>query len=353
MQAGTDILFERRGAWGVVTFNRPDALNALTEAMCIAMRHQLAEWAADASVGAVLAQGAGEKAYCAGGDIRWLYDTAQFDPARAAQFFAEEYRNNAAIKHFPKPYVALIDGILMGGGVGVSVHGSHRVAGDRTLFAMPETGIGLFPDVGGGYFLPRLGAGLGQYLGLVGTRLNAADCMDAGIATHIIPTDQMPALKDALFALPLAEGFAAAVDSVLAQMHQSAAGSAIATHRAQIEAIFGADSLADVCARLETDGSDWAAQTRKLLARMSPTSLALTFEQLRRGAALSFDEVMRMEFRLASRVMAGREFIEGVRAQIIDKDRNPQWQPATLEAIDPAEIERYFAPLGPSELTLP
>ncbi len=348
-----EILFERRGDWGVITLNRPEALNALNQAMCQALRPQLEAWADDAAVKAIMVLGAGDRAFCAGGDIRWLHDTAKEDPPRAAEFFQDEYRCNAAIKHFPKPYLAVIDGVTMGGGVGLSVHGPYRIAGDNTLFAMPETGIGLFPDVGGGYFMPRLEGGLGNYLGLVGTRLKAADCLYAGIATHYAPSEGMEALIAALTGAALGDDAAGAIDAVLAEHARDPGEGALPAQRADIDRLFQEDSLDAVMAGLEADGGEWAQATLETLSRMSPTSMRLTFAQFQRGRTMDFDAEMKMEFRLASRVMEGHDFFEGVRAQIIDKDRNPKWSPATLAEVSDAEIEAYFADLGDRELVLP
>lgn len=350
-----DILFDRNGAWGLVTLNRPAALNALTWKMVEAFRSQIIEWERDHEVRAVLIKGAGEKAFCAGGDIRWLYDAAKSDPAHACGFFREEYRLNAALHHCSKPIVSLIDGVVMGGGVGVSVHGAFRVAGDRTLFAMPETGIGLFPDVGGGYFMPRLKDGLGLYFALTGARAKAADCVAAGIATHYAPTDRIGELEAALLSIRSFGGDAhGAVEAVLdAQAHDP--GSAqINADRAKIKSAFGAPrGVNDLLQALRADGSPFSTHALETLARMSPTSLKITFEQLRRGQTMDFNSVMAMEFRIVRRVMDGHDFFEGVRALLIDKDKNPQWRPARLEDVSENEIARYFEPLGAEELSLP
>lgn len=349
-----EILFDRRGEWGVVTLNRPEALNALTWGMVKLLRAQLIEWERSAAVRAVLIKGAGEKAFCAGGDIRWLYDNARKDPAGACEFFREEYRLNALIHHYTKPYVALIDGIVMGGGVGVSVHGDFRVAGDRTLFAMPETGIGLFPDVGGGHFLPRLHDGIGLYYGLTGARAKAADCMAAGVATHYCRTDDMASLESELMGLTLGGRPHADIEAVLDGYAGDPGEAHVNQIRPALKSLFeGHERFAAFYAGLKADGHDVAGDMLRILARMSPTSLKLTFEQLRRGALLDFDECMKMEFRMVRRVMEGHDFYEGVRAAIIDKDKNPRWAPATLEGVSDADIARYFAPLGDAELQLP
>lgn len=349
-----DIQFSRIGEWGVATLNRPDALNALTWDMVKRLRAQLIDWERSAAVGAVLVRGAGEKAFCAGGDIRWLYDNARKDPVAACEFFREEYRLNALIHHFTKPYVALIDGIVMGGGVGVSVHGDFRVAGDRTLFAMPETGIGLFPDVGGGHFLPRLHDGLGLYYGLTGARAKAADCMAAGVATHYCRTQDMHALERELMGLTLGGHPHADIEAVLDGYAGDPGEAHVNQIRPALKKLFaGYDSFDAFYTGLKADGHDVAQDMLRILARMSPTSLKLSFEQLKRGALLDFDDGMKMEFRMVRRVMEGHDFYEGVRATIIDKDKNPRWSPLTLEGVSDAEIAAYFEPLGGDELRLP
>lgn len=348
-----EILFDRKDDWGVITLNRPQALNALTWDMVKAFRAKLTEWARDHEVSAVLVKGAGEKAFCAGGDIRWLHDEAKKDPAHASEFFREEYRNNAAIYHFPKPYVALIDGVVMGGGVGVSVHGDFRVAGDKTLFAMPETGIGLFPDVGGGHFMPRLGGGLGLYLALTGARAKAADCVYAGVATHYAPTEKMTALEEALIGAELSGDARAAISHILDAYAEDAGSPALDDNRKAIDDHFKTDgALDDVLASLSADDSDFAKSTLAVFEKMSPTSMRITFEQMKHGGSLEFDDVMKMEFRIVRRVMEGHDFFEGVRAQIIDKDRNPLWAPASLEEVSDVEITSYFETLGEAELSL-
>lgn len=351
----SDILFEIAGDWGVVTLNREKALNALNWEMVKAMRAQLIEWAgARSPVKAVMVKGEGERAFCAGGDIRWLHDTAKDDPAYASEFFREEYRNNSLIYHYPKPYVALIDGIVMGGGVGLSVHGDFRVAGDATLFAMPETGIGLFPDVGGGHFMPRLHDGLGLYYALTGARAKAADCMAAGVATHYVAADKYSELQNALLKTSLGGHAHADIETVLDIYAGDPGHAPVNDIRQDIARLFqGHETLDALMSGLEKDQSDFAKETLETLSKMSPTSMRLTFEQMKRGGQLDFDEAMKMEFRMVRRVMEGHDFFEGVRAQILDKDRNPKWSPASLEGVDDAEIVHYFELLGADELSLP
>ena len=350
----SDILFEQKGDWGVVTLNREKALNALTLDMVRAMREQLTAWAADYAVQAVLVKGVGERAFCAGGDIRWLYHEARENPGEACAFFREEYRNNSLIYHFPKPYLAMIDGIVMGGGVGLSVHGDFRIAGDATMFAMPETGIGLFPDVGGGHFMPRLHDGLGLFYALTGARAGAADCMASGIATHYAPSEDHAALVDTLIETPLGDHAHADIEEVLDQFAGDPGHAGLNDIRQHLADLFhGHETLADLFAALHADASPFAEENLKTLSRMSPTSMAITFEQMKRGHMLDFDDNIKMEFRVVRRIMEGHDFFEGVRAQIVDKDRNPQWSPASLDDVSDAEIAAYFEELGDEELELP
>ena len=347
-----DLLFERRGAAGLITLNRPHALNAVSLAMVRELTRQLAEWETDPAVTRVIVASRDPRAFSAGGDVRALYDlgrAGRFDEALG--YFREEYALNTHIKSYCKPYVALIDGIVMGGGVGISVHGSHRVAGDKFAFAMPEVGIGFFPDVGATWFLPRLSGRLGTYCALTGERLDGADAVVAGIATHRVPSARFPNLIESLCdADPVEESLAACA--------QSPARGAAAARRNAITAWFEADQVEEILGALDAEGAmqgpnaAFAAETAALMRTKSPTSLKLALAQMRRGATLDFAECMRTEFRIVSRVVRGHDFYEGVRAVIIDKDQAPHWQPASLAAVDPAEVERHFAPVA-HELELP
>lgn len=348
-----EILFERRGAAGVVTLNRPKALNAVTHGMVGALRAQLDQWADDPAIARVVITAAGERAFSAGGDIRALYDLGRAGRHdEALQFWRDEYALNAAIKNYRKPYVALIDGIVMGGGVGVSVHGSHRVAGDRFQFAMPEVGIGFFPDVGATWFLPRMPGELGPYCALTGERLRLADGVAAGIATHRIPSARFPALLDGLTGT-------VSVDAVLAAFSEPAGEGPIMARRATIDRLFAGTSVEAILAALDREAAssgadaEWAAKTAAALRTKSPLSLKIALAQMRRGKLWDFDTCMRAEFRIVSRVIHGSDFYEGVRAVIVDKDNKPRWNPATLAAVGDAEVERHFAPLGDGELHLP
>jgi enoyl-CoA hydratase/carnithine racemase len=346
-----EILFERRGAAGIVTLNRPRALNALTLAMIRALRVQLDTWREDPAVTRVIIAAAGGRAFSAGGDLRAIYDLGRAGrQVEALPFFREEYQLNALIKHYPKPYVALIDGIVMGGGVGVSVHGSHRVAGEHCQFAMPEVGIGFFPDVGGTWFLPRLAGKLGTYCALTGDRLALADVVSAGIATHHVPAARHPELLDGLCGT-------VPVDAIVTAFSQPVGDGPQSARQPLIDRVFAGQDVEDILARLETEAArgveaDWASRTAAGMRMKAPLSLKLALAQMQRGAGWSFSECMRAEFRIVSRVLLGHDFYEGVRAVIIEKDNRPHWQPGRLGDVSAAEVERHFAAIG-EELVLP
>jgi enoyl-CoA hydratase len=281
---------------------------------------------------------AGDKAFCTGGDIRQLYDWGLARDPAFIDFFRAEYLLDDYIKHYPKPYVAIIDGITMGGGVGISVNGSHRVATESLTFAMPETGIGLFPDVGGSYFLPRCPGRVGMFLGLTGHRLKAADAIYAGIATHYVSSDRCADLVEQLTVCD-------DVDACLAEFNEPAGDAPIGSLRPDIDRHFANGSVGEIIASLQSEGSDWAAKTARIMQTKSPTSQRITFEQLTRGVKMEFSQCMRMEFRIASRIFTGHDFFEGIRAVVIDKDQQPNWQPAALEDVGDDDVQAYFAPL--------
>ena len=332
-----EVLFEIVGKSGVITLNRPEALNALTLNMVRLMKPVLAEWVTNDAIEHIVIEGAGEKGFCAGGDIRALHDWGKSGAPEATGFYREEYQLNRTIKNYPKPYIALIDGITMGGGVGVSVHGSHRVATERTVFAMPETGIGLLPDVGGTYFLPRLPGEIGAWLVLTGARLRGTDALAAQVATHYTPSEKIDALKAAL-----AKG--GDVDAILAAHHQPVESATLVSQPANIDRLFCGDTVPDIEAALLADGGDWAKQQAEALASKSPTSAAVALRQMRDGIDADFDECMRIEMRAVTRIMAQPDFYEGVRATILEKDGAPNWSPQQ-------DIDAIFAPLGEDELT--
>ncbi len=339
-----EVLFDQKGGLGLITLNRPKALNALTRDMCLKMEDQLHRWADETGVHAVAVVGAGDRGFCAGGDIRALYDSGKAGTSYVYDFYADEYRLNTYIKRYPKPYIAFIDGITMGGGVGVSVHGSHRVAGDKTVFAMPETGIGLFPDVGGSYFLPRLDGEMGMFLGLTGSRLKTADTVYAGIGTHYVPSDRQSDVIEDL-------GQNEDVDRVIGSYAETSVNPPIAEHRDAIDRHFSGGSVEEIVASLES-GEEWAEEMAKTIATKSPTSLKITHRQIREGAGLDFEDCMRMEYRMTCRVMDAVDFYEGTRAVIIDKDNKPAWNPSSLEEVNEDDVAAYFEPLGDRELKL-
>jgi enoyl-CoA hydratase len=320
---------EIRGRIGLLTLNRPAALNALDQAMIRALTETLTAWRDRPDIHAVAIAGQG-RAFCAGGDIRAIRDAAlRGDDATIAAFFGEEYALNLLIAEYPKPYVALVDGICMGGGIGVSVHGSYRVATETAMFAMPETGIALFPDVGASYFLPRLPGALGLFLGLTGTRLTGADAVHAGLATHFVPKENLPALVPAL----ARDGVA-----VLASFAAPLPAFSLAGQMPAIDRCFSAASVPDLLSRLAQEGA-WGEKTLATLRAMSPSSVVWSFGIVARGAARTLPACLDAELRLTSAVTRHADFAEGVRAMIIDKDRAPKWQPPSIEAVDTALIE--------------
>lgn len=350
-----EIQFEVAGGVGRIVLNRPKAFNALTLDQIRAMEPALDAWAKDDSVQVVIIEGAGDKAFCAGGDIRVLYDAGcAGDRAGVQAFFTEEYHLNRQIKTFPKPYVALIDGFTMGGGVGISIHGSHRVTSERTVFAMPETGIGMFPDVGGTWFLSRLPGKIGLYLGLTGARLKAADCYYTGLSTHHIPAerhnDLLKALGSSKEGLKTSEEAQAAVTIILDMFHEDPGTAPLEARRELIDHCFSGSSVEDILSRLAAEGSEWSLQTAETIRSKSPLAQKIAFRQMQVGPSLDFDRCMQTEYRLAMRVAGTGDFLEGVRAAIIEKDNAPKWQPATLAEISQESVDALFGPLPEGDL---
>jgi enoyl-CoA hydratase len=347
-----DILFERRGSAGIVIINRPKALNAITRDMVRALAAKLHDWAQDDAVTRVIVTANGERAFSAGGDIRALYDLIIAGRHQEAlSFFREEYTLNAAIKRYPKPYVSLIDGIVMGGGVGISIHGSHRVAGEKYAFAMPEVGIGFFPDVGATYALPRLAGEIGTWLALTGERMKAADAVLSGAATHHVKSHRLADLKEALCGTD-------PVNAVLADFMESAGPGEVMPRRRVIDRTFSwgsVDAIVDALHResqIISDQSEWSARTLRAIRAKSPTSLVLALAQMRYGRTHSFEACMAAEFRIVSRIVYGPDMAEGVRAVIVDKDNAPRWSPGDLSALPDDLVARHFAVLPADELEL-
>uniref|UniRef100_A0A8C1CXE7 3-hydroxyisobutyryl-CoA hydrolase n=1 Tax=Cyprinus carpio carpio TaxID=630221 RepID=A0A8C1CXE7_CYPCA len=316
-KAGSEVLFEKVGNAGVITLNRPKALNALNLTMIRHIYPQLKKWDKDSETDLVIIKGAGDKAFCAGGDIRGTYQ---------------------------KPYVALIDGITMGGGVGLSIHGRFRVATEKTLFAMPETGIGLFPDVGGGYFLPRLQGKLGLFLALTGFRLKGRDVQRVGLATHFVQSDKIVSLQKDLVDLKSPSN-----SDVMGFLYMFVFVGLLLFCCFRL---FSAGSVEEIMENLKKDGSAFALKQTETLAKMSPTSLKLTFRQIQEGERMSLQEVLVMEYRLSQACMRGNDFYEGVRAVLIDKDQSPKWKPSTLSGVSEQAIEECFSSLGERDLKL-
>ena len=355
-----EILFGREGGLATIVINRPQALNALTLDNYRHLAPVLAAWAADPTVFAVAIRGAGGRAFCAGGDILALYRAGRGsppDPEFPAIFFREEYELIRRVHRYPKPYVAIIDGITMGGGAGISVNGAFRVATERTLFAMPETGIGLFPDVGATRFLNLCPGRIGRYLGLSGARLDAADTLFCGLATHFVPQARIAALLGVLAHASVEPGReAAAVAAVLDRFAGDPGPAPLAGLEPAIDRCFAGDTLAAILAALQEEAASggeyaaWAAATRASLLAKSPTSLAITLHQLTLGQGFNIEAALALEYRMTRHVMAAEDFYEGVRAMLIDRDKKPHWRPASLAEIDADTVARYFAPIGEREL---
>ncbi|XP_072197825.1 3-hydroxyisobutyryl-CoA hydrolase, mitochondrial isoform X1 [Excalfactoria chinensis] len=350
-----DVLLQKKGGAGIITLNRPKVLNALSLRMIQQIYPQIKAWEQDPETFLIIIKGTGEKAFCAGGDVRAIADAVKAGDRLTRDYFREEYTLNNAVGTCKKPYVALIDGITMGGGVGLSVHGHFRVATEKTVFAMPETAIGLFPDVGGGYFLPRLSGKIGYLLALTGFRLKGRDVLKAGIATHFVESDKLPDLEKDLIALksPSKENIADLLNSYYMQTKiDQEKEFVLDEHMEKINSIFSANRMEDIVQKLKQDGSPFAMKQLETINKMSPTSLKLTLRQLREGASLSLQQVFTMEYRLSQACMRGHDFYEGVRAVLIDKDQSPRWKPAALEEVSDEFVDSCFKPLGNNDLKL-
>ena len=339
--ATKDVVIRKEGKAGRLTLNRPEAINALNEAMLAAIVPALEGWRNDDSIELIVIDGAGERGLCAGGDIRAMYDSRVRGSAFARTFWRDEYRLNAAIRNYPKPYVAFMDGIVMGGGIGLSAHGSHRIVTERSSLAMPETGIGLIPDVGGTFLLSRAPGAVGSYLGLVGERMHGAGTIFAGFADRFVHSSRLAGL-----ARDLCEAGGNHVEAVIARHAEPPPASELKSHAAEIDAAFSLASLGEIMQTLERSGSPWAQKTKAALARRSPLAMTLTHEAIRRARKLtSLEAALDVEYRLVVRLFESGEFPEGVRALLIDKDKAPKWKPARIEDVDSATVAAYFAPL--------
>jgi enoyl-CoA hydratase len=343
-----EVLVSVENGVGRLRLNRPKALHALTFGMCEAMLAALAGWNDDPAIRLILIDHAEGRGFCAGGDVRAIWDSGHRDGADARRFFFEEYRLNHLLFTYAKPIVAFMDGITMGGGVGISQPARYRIATERTVFAMPETSIGLFPDVGGGWYLSRLPGRTGTYLGLTGARADGADCMALGLATHFIPSDKLDALKQQLIDTP------DAVEQLLADAAETSPAAPIEELRAEIDRLFAADTYEDILAALDTDNSEWAAKQRGLLATKSPQACKVTLRLLAQGREQAdFAGEMAVEYVVAGRVCQRNDFLEGVRALLVDKTNDPRWDPPSAEAVTDHMLDRIFAPPEPSDAWTP
>jgi enoyl-CoA hydratase/carnithine racemase len=338
-----DIEFEVSGAVGIITLTREAALNALTHSMLRGISTALDDWEHDRNIHHMVIRSTG-RAFSAGGDLLDLYEMGQAK-RHNFPFFRDEYRLNARLGIFPKPIIALIDGIVMGGGVGISVHGRYRVMTENAIFSMPEVGIGFFPDVGGSYFLSRLPKHVGMYLGLTGARIRSGDAYKAGIATHIVASENLSDLTAAL-------GDDTDTEAVLRRFNNPQVAAEAVLDHDEIERLFSAQSLAAVLSRLDAshNGDGLAVSAAKSIYRNSPTSVAVAFRQIREGATLTLADCMRMEYRILVRMLQASDFYEGIRAVIVDKTNDPKWRPNSLDALADDEIDAFFQPLGADEL---
>lgn len=346
-----EVLFEEipgnGGRIGLITLNRPQALNALTHNMCRLIETKLHYWAEDQQIKAVVVQGVGEKAFCAGGDIRHLYDLGKKEKYdEAMQFFEDEYRLNYRISHYEKPYIAFMDGITMGGGMGLSIHGAFRVGTERLTMAMPETGIGFFPDIGGTYFLSRCPDETGTYLGLTGARIDAADALYINLIDHVVAAYRLPELLNMLIETEFSPEEPEIVTGILKRFNTPTEASELYCHRDIIETCFSMDTVEAIIEALKAHQAPWYQQAVENIKKKSPLSLKVTLEALRRGLTMDLKRCQEMEYNLCYHFFRDHDFYEGVRALLVDKDKNPQWQPASLDRVSKEKVCSYFLAPG-------
>ncbi len=337
MAENEDVLVTVDRGIGLITLNRPKAINSLTHPMVSAISEALTEWRDDDDVRAVVLAGAGERGLCAGGDIVEVYNSARGDHGLSSSFWWDEYRMNSQIARFPKPFVSLMDGIVMGGGVGVSAHGSVRVVTDTTKMAMPEVGIGFIPDVGGTFILSRAPGLLGLHAALTGAPFGAGDAIALGFADRFVPHDKLAEFTDAIFA----DG----IDAALAAYAADPPESQLLKQRAWIDECYAGETVEDIIAALRGHDAGPANDAANLIMTRSPVSVSVALEAVRRAAKLdTLEDVLRQEYRTSCGSLRSHDLVEGIRAQVIDKDRNPKWSPASLAAVTTADVEGYFAP---------
>ncbi len=339
-----DLIIRKSGRVGHISLNRPKVIHSLNLEMCLAMTKALLEWRDDDSVEAVIIDHSEGRGFCAGGDIAMLRNSGLADGKEGREFFYKEYQLNHLLFEYPKPVVAFMDGITMGGGVGISQPAKYRVATENTRFAMPETGIGLFPDVGGGWYLSRLAGRLGQFLALTGARLNGAECKEVGLATHYLSSEKLGEAKTRISEKP------DRIEGILGQLSNMQGEARIAGNLDKIDKFFASDKYEEILATLEADDSDWAAKERDTLGTKSPQTCKVALRQLKEGAAMnSFADEMRNEYRIGYHALVRHDFLEGVRALIVDKDNDPKWDPATPQETSDELIDEIFAPLPNGE----
>ncbi len=324
----------KKGEIALITLNRPTALNALTLSMCKIIDESLVQWQNDDNIKAVIIQGAGDRAFCAGGDVRIVYELAQSDVDQAMNFFRQEYQMNRRLFHFKKPYIALLHGITMGGGLGVSIHGSHRVADESLQLAMPETGIGFYPDIGGSYFLSHCPGKLGWYLGLSGDRVNAYDASYLGLVDFVIDRGDFANVIEEITSINFDHDAHTQISEVLKRWQFTGRQSQLLVEHTEIDRCFSASTVEEIIRNLSSSQSERCADILNLLTQKSPTSLKITFKLLNQALLQDFDTCMDFELKLTEQFLRNPDFAEGVRAAIVDKDRQPRWQPANLSEVD-------------------
>ena len=351
--ADGDLIARKEGSVGIIRLNRPKAINAVTLEMFHDIDKALDAFEKDPAVAVILLEGAGERGLCAGGDIRSLWESSKVKGDLGKILWRDEYILNARIKKFPKPYVSFMDGIVMGGGVGLSAHSAHRVVTDKTKLAMPEVGLGFFPDVGGTWLLSHSPGEIGTYFGLTGQTMNGPDAIHAKFADAVVPSARLPALREAL--TKVATGAASAdIRKLIQSFSTGETAGPVAAQQAKIDALFSHDRMEDIVAALQRDGSDFAQTTLKALNEKSPRGMVVTLKLLRLArTARSLEECLVREYRAALEVFASDDFREGVRAAVIDKDRSPKWSPPRIEDVTPAMVAPYFAEIGADELKFP
>src|SRR5882757_3462616 len=348
--ADGDLIARREGAVGVIRLNRPKAINALSLEMSEVVDAALDRFEADPDVAVVLLEGAGERGLCAGGDIRGLYESSVAKGDLGKRFWRQEYVMNARIAKYPKPYVAFMDGLVMGGGVGLSAHSRHRVVTERTKLAMPEVGLGFFPDVGGTYLLSRTPGELGTYFGLTGITMNGPDAIYAKFADAVVPSAKLAALREALTKVRPGTS-SAEIDKLIGGFASGEKAGPVAAQQTAIDSWFAHDRMQDIIAALRADGSELAQATLKTLGEKSPRGMVVTLKLLRLGrTTATLEECLVREYRAALEVFASDDFREGVRAAVIDKDRNPKWSPPRIEDVTPEMVAPYLAEIGADEL---